>query len=192
MGAKGRKRYQPDEQKFIEQLSTDQYQLLRDVLARPDLASDLPGAWLHVQQERLELARQHLAVAEALNESGVSGKILPEKRSVVSRAYYAMFCAARAALSYHSNGDQDGHSALPKAFKKAPIGTQAERDRVVAALSKFRAARNEADYSPFYPRPLGQDARQAIKEARYVVRMAHKWIDSAVKGRTPKKKGASS
>jgi uncharacterized protein (UPF0332 family) len=187
MAVRGRRKYEPDKRKFIELLGTDQYQLLRDVLARPEVASDLPGSWLHVQRERLRLAEQHLAVAEELNKGGVSGEIRPEKRSVVSRAYYAMFCAARAALSYHFNGDHDGHTAVPKALAKSPLGKQAERDRVVGSLNAFRAARNEADYSPFYPRPLGQDARRAIQEARYVVKIARKWIDGTARARAPKK-----
>ncbi len=121
---KGRRKYKPDRRKFIELLGTDQYELLRDVLQRPEVASDLPGARLHIQQKRLQLAEQHLAVAEELNKGGVSGEIRPEKRSVVSRAYYAMFCAVRAALSYHFNGDHDGHSAVPKALAKSPLGKQ--------------------------------------------------------------------
>jgi uncharacterized protein (UPF0332 family) len=185
MAPKGRKRYEPDRRKFIELLSGDQLQLLTDVLGRPDVASDLPGAWLHVQQERLRLAEQHLAVAKALNQSGIAGAIRPEKRSVVSRAYYAMFCAARAALSYHFNGDRDGHQEVPKMLAKAPLGQQAERDRVVAALNRFRAARNEADYSPFYPRPLGKDARDAITEAQAVVKACKRWMKVTANGRTP-------
>ena len=188
MVAKGRRKYEPDKRKFIELLGGDQYQLLRDALVRPEVVSDLPGAWLHVQRERLQLAEQHLAVAEELNQSGVSGEIRPEKRSVVSRAYYAMFCAARAALSYHFNGDRDGHKEVAQALAKAPIGKQADRDRAATALNRFRAARNEADYSPFYPRPLGKDARDAIQEARAVVRLCRKWVEATARARTPRKK----
>ena len=197
MAPKGRKRYEPDPSKFIEQMDGNDFQFVRDVLARPDVASDLPRAWLHVQEERLRLAGEHLAVAEKLNDLGVSGEIRPEKRSVVSRAYYAMFCAARAAVSYHSNGDRNDHKKLPGWVGDSPLGKQAERDRVVNALNTFRAARNEADYSPFYPRPLGEDARQAIKEARAVVKTCKGWVRETAKARTPPKlakkiKGATS
>lgn len=188
MAGKGRKKYEPDKRKFIELLGGDQYQLLRDLLALPGVSSDLPGAWLHVQRERLQLAEHHLEVAEELNQRGVPGEIRPEKRSVVSRAYYAMFCAARAALSYHYNGDRDGHKEVAQVLAKTPLGGQAERDRVVTALNRFRAARNEADYSPFYPRPLGKDARDAIQEARAVVRLCRKWVEATAKARTPRKK----
>lgn len=185
MAKKGRKRYEPDRRKLIEEISGDEYQLIREALARPDIASDLPGAWLHVQRARLRLADEHLAVAEQLNVRGVSGAIRSEKRSVVSRAYYAMFCAARAALSYHFNGDRDGHKEVPQMLAKAPLGKQSERDRVVTALNTFRAARNEADYSPFYPRPLGEDARRAIQEARAVVKTCRRWVEATAKARAP-------
>jgi len=193
MAPKGRRKYEPDRRKVIEVLSGDQYEFLKKMISRPEIATDLSTAWLHVQQKRLELAKDHLDVAEALNEKGVPGAIRPDKRSVISRAYYAMFCAARAAVSYHLNGDNDGHTELPKRLGKVPLGPQADRDRVVAALTKFRAARNEADYSPFYPTPLGRDSGAAIAEARAVLRICTRWINETARERkTSAKKSALS
>ena len=50
---------------------------------------------------------------------------------MISRAYYAMFCSARAALSYHENSDKNDHSKLPDWLRKAPLGPQDDRNRVV-------------------------------------------------------------
>lgn len=183
MARRGRKKYRPDPRKVIEELKDQERELLSKVLAEPAVASDLEGAWLHVQVERFKLAEHHLEVAVALNEGGTPGKISHEKRSVISRAYYAMFCAVRATLSYYKNSDKNHHTNLPVWLAGAPFASRADLDRVVAALQKFRAARNEADYSPFYPRPLGKDATEAIKEAKAVIRISKRWLKREAKAR---------
>jgi uncharacterized protein (UPF0332 family) len=185
MANKGRKKYEPDSSKIIEALGGDEYELLKKVLDRPAIASDLSASWLRVQQARLRLAKEHLDAALALQEMGVPGAMRPEKRSVISRAYYAMFCAARAALSYHESADRNDHRNLPAWVRNAPFGPGPDRDRVVTALNKYRAARNEADYSPFYPRPIGHDAAAAVKEARAVLRICTRWIGETRRQRTP-------
>ncbi len=184
MAAKtGRKRFTPDPVKIVEGLGDQDLGLLKSVLGEPAVCADLDGAWLKVQEERMLLAAHHLAVGVSLNAGGTPGKSSPEKRSVISRAYYAMFCAARAALSYHKTADKNEHSELPKWIAKSPLGPRDERDRVIQALTRFRAARNEADYSPFYPRPLGRDARDAIAEAKAVIRICKRWVKSEAKSR---------
>jgi uncharacterized protein (UPF0332 family) len=184
MAIKGRRRYEADPRKIIEELGGNDYELLSRAFSCPSIVSDLATSWLHVQQERLRLAQEHLHAAIVLNETGVPGAIRPEKRAVISRAYYAMFCAARAALSFHENADRNDHKNLPAWVNKAPLGRKPDRIRVVNALNRFRAARNEADYSPFYPRPLGQDAKAAIKEARAVLRICQRWIKDTARYRT--------
>jgi hypothetical protein len=87
-----------------------------------------------------------------------------------------MYCAARAAYAHETYGDVDGHREIAVKVQHSQLGTPQERDRVVSALNKYRALRNEADYSPFYPAPLGRDANLAVREARAVVRIARKWV----------------
>jgi hypothetical protein len=145
--------------------------------SRASRADDRLGkAWLGVQTERLRLAQAHLAVAEKLNAEGTQGNSGPEKRSVISRAYYAMFCAARAALAYHESGDTNDHGKLPTGVRDVSTWKQPQRDRVVSALIKYRTFRNDADYSPFYPRQLGRDAVEALQEARAVVKISIDWL----------------
>jgi hypothetical protein len=88
----------------------------------------------------------------------------------------ARYHAARAAYAHETYGDVDKHAEVAAKIAKSSIGAQQDRDRVVAALNKYRALRNEADYSPFYPAPLGRDAKSALREAKAVVRIARKWV----------------
>jgi hypothetical protein len=94
-----------------------------------------------------------------------------------------MYSASRAVLAYSGNGDIDGHEKVAAKLNGSSIGTQPDRDRVVAALNKFRALRNEADYSPFYPAPLGRDANLAFAEGKAVVRICRGWVRSIAKDR---------
>lgn len=160
---KGRPKYSPGPLKSIERLSSDEIDQIKGLAKLRakhgiDLVGDLETHWLEVARARLNLADAHLQAAEKLVGIGVRGKIDERNRSVVSRAYYAMYSAARAALAYNAYGDVDGHEKVAAKIGASSIGKQPDRDRVAAALNKFRALRNEADYSPFYPAPLGKDA----------------------------------
>ena len=186
--ARGRPKYTPGPLKAIERLSRDdidQIRTLGKLRLRHglDVVADLEPAWLDVARARLGLAEAHLRAATELVGIGVRGKIDERNRSVVSRSYYAMYSAARAALAYADYGDIDGHEKVAARLNGSSIGKQPERDRVVAALNKFRALRNEADYSPFYPAPLGKDAKLSFREAKAVVRIARNWLRSMAKNR---------
>lgn len=189
---KGRPKYSPGPLKSIERLSSDEIEQVRRLAklrARHgiDLVADLDRRWLDVTNARLALADAHFDVAFRLIGGGVKGKIDEKNRSVVSRGYYAMYSAARAALAYAADGDIDGHEKVAAKLNGSSMGKQAERDRVVAALNKFRALRNEADYSPFYPAPLGKDAKLALREAKAVVRICRRWVRStaSIRGLKP-------
>ena len=183
MASKGRKRYVPPPEKRLEQLRDDEFKLLKDVAGSAVLVSGIEQAWCNVQKSRLELAQVHLDVAVRLTGGGIRGAIQPEKRSVISRAYYAMYCAARAGFSFHDRCDRDDHRKLPELIAKSNLGSQPERDRVVGALNRYRNLRNEADYSPYYPTPLGLDAKMAIRDATTVLSICNKWFRKTAENR---------
>lgn len=169
--------------KRVEKLSAEDYALVAGVLSSP-LARNWAAAWAEVADDRLRLAESHLAVAVAVQAAGRQGVGGAEKRSVISRAYYAMFCAGRSALSLVENGDVNDHQKLPAILNKSTVlGPQADRDAVVAALNKYRALRNEADYSAYYPAPLGRDARAAVAAARKVLRICKRWVKTTKRTR---------
>lgn len=185
---KGRPKYSPGPLKSIERLSSDEIDQIKSLAKLRtkhgiDLVGDLETHWLAVVRARLALADVHQQAAAELLGIGVKGKIDERNRSVVSRAYYAMYSAARAVLAYSGYGDIDGHEKVAAKLNGSSIGTQPERDRVVAALNKFRSLRNEADYSPFYPAPLGRDAKLAFAEGKAVVRICRGLVRSIAKGR---------
>jgi uncharacterized protein (UPF0332 family) len=168
---------------LVEKLTSEEYELVGRVLGSP-LAVDWPRAWADVAEHRLELAAAHLVVALALQGTGRRGLGGPEKRSVISRAYYAMFCAGRAALALETSGDVNDHQGVASRLNKTTsLGPTPNREAVVAALNKYRALRNEADYSAYYPAPLGRDARAAIAAARKVLRICKGWVKTTRKAR---------
>jgi len=137
--------------KLIEQLSENTHQIIGEVLAHDSLKHEWPRAWCVVADDRLELAEAHLSAAELVEEASSDPDDCHLKRAVISRAYYAMFCAARAALSLETNGDVNDHKKLPDILKKTEtLGSVEDRNAVVSAVAQFRSMRNEADYSPYY------------------------------------------
>lgn len=179
--AKGRPRYAPSPLKAVEKLSSDEVEHIRNLRKLRldhaiDIVLDLDAHWLAVARDRLALAAVHYECARALVGSGTPGKINDLHRGAISRAYYAMYCAARAAYAHETYGDVDEHREVATKIQKTQLGTPQERDRVTSALNKYRALRNEADYSPYYPAPLGRDAKNALREAKAVVRIARRWV----------------
>lgn len=169
--------------KQVEKLTAEDYDLVARVLSSP-LAGDWPRAWAEIADDRVKLAEHHLAVATAVQGEGRRGASGPEKRAVISRAYYAMFCAARAALGLEGKGDVNDHQKVPAILNKTTsLGPQDDREAVVADLNKYRALRNEADYSPYYPAPVGRDARAAVAAARRVLRVCKRWVKTIKKTR---------
>ncbi|MCC6526070.1 MAG: hypothetical protein IT373_25710 [Polyangiaceae bacterium] len=180
----GRRKYRPDPLREIEHLTVDKYAVIQQAV-RLGFAGSLDARWLDVQRARLRLAKAHLDAAEKLNAAGTKGKIDEIKRGVISRAYYAMFCAARAAVSYHLKQDVDGHEEVQKRLRQCvPLAGEA-RDRVIASLHVHRVCRNNADYSPFYPGLLGRDARVAITAAKATIRICELWLPPAAEGGEP-------
>ena len=122
--------------KRIERLSGSEYSLLTDVLAAETLHNGWPLAWIEVADNRLSLADAHLSAARILHNDNTGDE--GTQRSVISRAYYAMFCAARAALSLDHNGDVNTHDKFPNLLNKATnLGPTEDRQIVSAALAKF-------------------------------------------------------
>lgn len=95
-----------------------------------------------------------------------------------------MFCAVRAVVSLDQNADANEHKTLPNLLAKSSIGAKAERDPVVASLARFRAHRNDADYSVVYPRDIRADAREAVREATKALRFARAQVRAILRTRT--------
>ncbi|MGD0112186.1 MAG: hypothetical protein ABSD48_09990 [Armatimonadota bacterium] len=89
---------------------------------------------------RMALARRFLsnAVDNAASEQ-------PDFRLIVSRAYYAMYHAARSVVFAFSRADVDAHRELPS---KLPSDFP-DRGLWVERLKGWRIRRDAADYSPF-------------------------------------------
>ena len=148
------------------------------MLASEALSSDWPRAWAEVADDRLALARAHLDAAEWMATACRAGAWDPAGRAVISRAYYAMFCAARAVVALESNADQNDHRRLPGVLDKmTTVGSARTRKTVAAALYEFREARNDADYSAYYPKPVEPDAVKALGAARHVLGLCQAWVD---------------
>ena len=105
-------------------------------------------------RQRLQLASQTLACAKRMLKVS-----RPDHRSIVSRAYYAMYHSMRSVVYLVSKGDDhQDHSDLPKQIPD----DFPDRDRILNMLKTARADRNAADYDPY---PPGQaHLRQRAKE----------------------------
>ncbi|MGB6028833.1 MAG: hypothetical protein WBG22_03670 [Rhodanobacter sp.] len=119
--------------------------------------------------DRLVLASAMLKEARALH----AGQSL--RRTVVGRAYYAMYHAIRAAtfLSYGGD-DHEQHTVLPS---KLPLDFP-DRNRWQNALKNARLERNRADYDP-YPRrddEFQKCADTMLVEAIDLVAVARKYV----------------
>jgi len=163
--------------RLIEKLSADDYTLITNVLATKDVAADWPRAWAEVADDRLALARNHLEVAQLMVQACADRGWDLVGRSVISRAYYSMFAAARAAVALENSADENDHRKLPAVINKmTALGPADVRHSVYGALSKFRIVRNNADYSAYYPEPLEDDALAALASAEMVLRTCQNWV----------------
>lgn len=124
-----------------------------------------------VAMDRLKLANLHLTQAVAASRTHT-----PLHRTTVSRAYYAMYHAARAATYLAIGGDDhEQHSVLPTKFPADFPDCDIWKNK----LKDARLERNRADYDPY---PAGdqdfsgsastmlQDARLLIKQTRIYLR----------------------
>jgi uncharacterized protein (UPF0332 family) len=124
-----------------------------------------------VASDRIGLARSLLRDAERL-----AAQTPPLYRASVSRGYYAMYHAMRAAaFVFHGGDDHQEHRALPA---KAPDDL-AEPDKWSNRLKDARERRNQADYDPYPKSPTAwraiadgvlRDARALIVVVRTYLR----------------------
>lgn len=129
---------------------------------------------MRVAYDRIKLANLHLRQASASSRTKI-----PQHRSTVSRAYYAMYHAARA-VTYISIGgdDHEQHSILPTKLPADFPDCQEWKNRLKTA----RLERNRADYDP-YPAgdmEFGESAVALLQNARALVKLARDYIQSKV------------
>jgi len=170
--------------KLIEQFSDKTCETVAEVLKHDSLNRNWPAAWAAVADDRIALADAHLAAAVLVQQASRGSADPNIQRAVISRAYYAMFCAARGALSLETNGDVNAHTKVADILKKSTsLKPSADREAVVSALSKFRILRNEADYSAYYPASLDRDAIKAVESVQKVLRICRAWVQQIKKTR---------
>src|SRR5471030_1246615 len=123
-----------------------------------------------VAKDRLTLAKLHLKDATAVLKCSPS-----MNRAVVSRAYYALYHAARAA-SYISFGgdDYEQHTTLPTKFPVDFPDSAVWRNR----LKDARLERNRADYDPY---PVGDadfsaTAVRLVGEAKQFIKLTQSYL----------------
>ena len=110
-----------------------------------EFGESIENLLIRVAGARWRLAAEQLRDANLLFRSA-----RPVYRSCVSRYYYAMYHAFRAAaLVYHSGDDHQSHTELPR---KLPVDLPSV-DLWKTKLKEARLSRNRADYEP-YPRTL--------------------------------------
>lgn len=123
-----------------------------------------------VAKDRLTLAKLHL------KDATVVLKCTPAmNRAVVSRAYYALYHAARAATYISFGGDDhEQHTTLPTKFPADFPDSDIWRN----CLKNARLERNRADYDP-YPAGDADFAATAIKlvsEAKQFIKLTQSYL----------------
>lgn len=127
---------------------------------------------VHVALDRIKLANLHLKQATAASRAK-----LPQNRSTVSRAYYAMYHAARAATYISIGGDDhEQHSVLPTKLPADFPNCDEWKNR----LKMARLERNRADYDPY---PAGdvefsETAGELLQNARMLVKLARSYLQA--------------
>ena len=105
---------------------------------------------------RMKLAKEKIKVAKVLMESR-------SYRDVVSRAYYAIFYAAKSFLLYHGQ-DPHSHKGVDILFRKFCHTHKRPEESFAKMLSVMREERLNADYQEI-ARITKQDAQEAIDNA---------------------------
>ncbi|OZI36311.1 hypothetical protein CEG14_14970 [Bordetella genomosp. 1] len=129
---------------------------------------------MKVAEDRLRLASLHL------KQAAVAARATqPQYRATVSRAYYAMYHAARAAtyLSYGGD-DHEKHSDLPVKFPADFPDSEFWRNRLKLA----RLDRNRADYDPYPNGDLSfkHSAKEWLQDARVLVKKTRAYLGSKI------------
>lgn len=123
-------------------------------------------------RDRLQLAASFLREAKALYRGGQH-----LRRTVVSRAYYAMYHALRSATFLgHGGDDHEQHTVLPS---KLPVDFP-DHKKWQNALKNARLERNRADYDP-YPRQdehFEQAAEAVLADATELIALAREYVRS--------------
>jgi uncharacterized protein (UPF0332 family) len=144
-----------------------------------DGASLVYRSGVSIKEIQIQVTKDRLALAKKQLKAAVfAGNSTPQlSRTAVSRAYYAMYQAARA-VTYLSNGgdDHEEHSVLPGKlpddFSEAPEWRN--------KLKNARLERNRADYDP-YPkleRKFKDSCDLLIEQATEFVLLAQQYINS--------------
>jgi len=125
---------------------------------------------IRVARDRLKLAKMQL------RDAVVAFQTTPTLyRTTVSRAYYAMYHAARAATYLSAGGDDhEKHNVLPTKFPADFPNSEVWKNR----LKNARLERNRADYDP-YPlddAAFGGLATQMIAEAKQLIKLTQQYI----------------
>lgn len=121
-------------------------------------------------RDRIELAAAFLRDAKAGATNGVN-----MNRTTVSRAYYAMYHALRAATFLsHGGDDNEEHTKLPSKLPQDFPDAARWQDELKSA----RLERNRADYDP-YPRQdqqFAQSAQALMLAAEELLKTARRYV----------------
>ncbi len=109
---------------------------------------------------RIALSHEELEAARNLVDGGFP-------RQAISRAYYASFYAARAALEVAGEPSPKTHSGMRSRFSDLARSTPSIGPEVGRALSQLGTDRAEADYDE--PSITVEEANDAIAKAQRVV-----------------------
>ena len=116
----------------------------------------------------LHRAHEELAAARHLTAGGFAAQ-------AISRAYYAAFYAAEAALQQLGE-TRSKHSGVIAAFGQLLVRTGEIEPAAGKLLRSLFDRRAGADYDWIDP-PSSSDAEQAIADAEHVVRSVESWFD---------------
>jgi len=104
-------------------------------------------------------------------------------RQATSRAYYAAFYAARAALEAAGISPPKTHSGLRSRFSEFAHATPGFGGEVGRALSQLETGRTDADYGD--PAITVDEANDAITKAEHIVDVVERAIASGLGSKPP-------
>lgn len=122
-------------------------------------------------KDRIDLAKKFLRTATYLKNNGRSNY-----RSLMSRAYYSMYHAARATVYFmHGGDDHEEHSKLPTNLPD----DFPNKNIWVNDLKLARLERNKADYDP-YPNDIQfkSDSLNYLAKAHDLIRVTTLYLQS--------------
>lgn len=122
------------------------------------------------------MSREELDAARNLVDSGFP-------RQAISRAYYAAFYAARAALEAAGEPSPKTHSGMRSRFSDLARSTPSIGPDVGRALSQLGTDRTEADYDE--PTITNEEANDAIVKAERVVDVIERAISAGLGAKPP-------